>query len=203
MHLNKKVIFPIIAFLAIVGILAAIVFLGDFVKPTEQYLEQIHIECRVSDIADTNYMDSVLSYTMDQERFYRCDDSQNGNLLETPYYIDDYIPYKITVSIRNDSEIHFSGKHLVGIYSNECVFTEISNISYWTGSISPYTEKNYDMIIWFNKDLSKEQISQHISMLNCSYQMLGDFSYFKHSMAERTLVIPCEFAWAENSVGDD
>lgn len=199
MHLNKKVIFLLTALLAvIIGILVSIVFWGDMAKPTEKYLEQIHIECKISDIADMNYMDSVSPYTIDQERFYQCDDSQSGNLLATPYYIDDYLPYKITISIRNDSEINFSGIHLAGIYSDECVFTEISDISYWTGSISPYTEKSYDMIIWFNKELSKEQISQHISTLHCSYQMLGDFSYFKNSMVERILVVPCEFVWIEN-----
>lgn len=199
MHLNKKVIFLLTALLAvIIGILVSIVFWGDMAKPTEKYLEQIHIECKISDIADMNYMDSVSPYTIDQERFYQCDDSQSGKLLATPYYIDDYLPYKITISIRNDSEINFSGIHLAGIYSDECVFTEISDISYWTGSISPYTEKSYDMIIWFNKELSKEQISQHISTLHCSYQMLGDFSYFKNSMVERILVVPCEFVWIEN-----
>lgn len=199
MHLNKKVIFLLTALLAvIIGILVSIVFWGDMANPTEKYLEQIHIECKISDIADMNYMDSVSPYTIDQERFYQCDDSQSGNLLATPYYIDDYLPYKITISIRNDSEINFSGIHLAGIYSDECVFTEISDISYWTGSISPYTEKSYDMIIWFNKELSKEQISQHISTLHCSYQMLGDFSYFKNSMVERILVVPCEFVWIEN-----
>ena len=193
--MHKKIYIVVaILFIVLVCIISAIFFLGGVGSATEKYNDQIHIECYISDIADTDYVHGAQPYTTDQEKFYRFDDSQTGALSATAYSIENYVPYKITVHISNDSKIAFSGKHLSGIYSDECVFTEISNISYWTGSIAPYTKMSYDMVIWFNKDLSDEQISQCVSSLSCSYQLLGNFLYFENSLVEHTILIPCSFS---------
>ena len=162
--MHKKIyIIVAILFIVLVGIISIIFFFSGVGRTTEKYKDQIHIECYISDTADMDYVNGAQPYTTDQEKFYRFDDSQTGALSATSYSIENYVPYKITVHISNDSRIAFSGKHLVGIYSDECVFTEISNISYWTGSIAPYTKTSYDMVIWFNKELSDEQISQCVS----------------------------------------
>jgi len=189
---KKIYIIVTILLIVIIGILS-IIFFSGVARPTEKYKDQIRIECYISDIADTDDVNRAQPYTIDQEKFYRFDDSQTGALSATSYSVDNYVPYKITVHIDNDSKIDFSGKHLVGVYSDECVFTEISEISYWTGSIAPYTKTSYDMIIWFNKELSDTQIAQCASSLTCSYQLLGNFSYFENSLVERTILIPCSF----------
>lgn len=191
---KRKITFLV---LTIIGLLCIVVitflFASQIGKPIKNYREKVYIECKITGTSSVSYQKNAFSYSLDQERFYKFDDLQSERLVATDYYINDYVPYQIIVSINNDSEISFSGKHLIGIYSDECVFTEMSDISYWTGSISPYTENTYEMVIWFNKDLSKEQISQYISTLSCFYQLVGNFSYFPNTMVEQTILIPCVF----------
>ncbi len=181
------------------GIAIVFMCLSNVSKPIEKYKEKIKIQCIISEQVDIGLINNVTDYSLDGEKFYRYDDAESEMFFETPYSIRNYIPYKITVIIKNDSEIEFSGKHLNGIYSNECVFTEVSDISYWTGSIPAYSEKKYEMIIWFSKNLSENQISQYISELDCSYQLLGNFSYFKNTVVEKVITIYCEFLEAENT----
>lgn len=196
MYLNKRLKIIIISFtflLILTFIFITVYFFSNTAKPIEQYQDQIQIYCSVYDKADSDYLRKTDYQSRNQTKFYQYDNFENQNLISTPYNIKDYIPYKITVTIKNNSEIEFSGKHLIGIFSPECVFTENSSISYWNGSLSPYTTKNYEAIIWFNKDLSANQIIQYISTLKCSYQLLGNFSYCKNTVVEKTIEITCVF----------
>ena len=80
--MHKKIYIVVaILFIVLVFIISAIFFLGGVGSATEKYNDQIHIECYISDIADTDYVHGAQPYTTDQEKFYRFDDSQTGAML--------------------------------------------------------------------------------------------------------------------------
>lgn len=192
MSKNHKILLTCFSIILLLISTFIVLFLvNDFSKPVKQYQEQIQVHCVIVNIDNTNIDKSSINQ-IDQTKFYRYDDNREV-LIATPYNIDDYVPYQIKVTIVNDSELELLGKHLMGIYSTECVFTEFSDISYWTGNIPPYSTKSYDMFIWFNRSLSTNQIVQYISEINCSYRFLGNFSYFNNTIVEKTIDIPCEF----------
>lgn len=82
------------------------------------------------------------------------------------------------------------GKRLVGIYSEECVFTKVYSDSIYDGANIPAGEaKQERLLIWLHKELSEEQREQYLKDLQISYDLVGNLSMTKNGYAPKNFTV--------------
>lgn len=182
--------------------LCGLTLLSIFVATVVKWQSKKEISVSWSNIhkADAQEIADFPFYSLDEEGkfwgYFEGTSSHNELYANaTEYSIEDYVPYTITVSIMNAARFPIEGSHLIGIYSEECVLTYVLfDAIYSSEDIKPGKEVQKQLLIWFNKEMSKEQIDQYLQTLRISYELIGDLAFFPNTYYPKSFVVESHIA---------
>lgn len=191
--LNKKHIFYIFCTILVVAVIS---FIGVKVY-LQQSVEHISISLNDCKRAESTTINEFPFYTLgDHEYFYSYMDKNGDGVFsveKTEYLVSDYIPYWMTVEIQNHSRVEILHSRLIGVYSKSCVLTKTTSESGWFGeSIAPGECKEEKLLIWFNKDMTEEQINLYLQEISFSYELTGNFSLTKNGYVPKNVTVVCQ-----------
>lgn len=145
-------------------------------------IETVKLDYEVLEQLTPEQADSI-----EDRYFYSTWDGYFHNDVYEEYYgreykrfpVNDYTPYRIRITVHNNSNAVIGASRLVGVYSEVCVlsFDNDEDDAWMSEEIKPNESKTVEKIIWFNNSITDEERQRIIDNLDFMYEYEIDIGF--------------------------